>query len=89
MSRSALLLLGGLCAVLSAGLIAAAVMARQPDFLGPDLARFGPYAGVLFSVGAGIMVVLAAVCLGIGMGHWRHPRRVPTEAERRHEGVRP
>ena len=87
MTRTSLLAVGALLAVTSACALALAVFAGQGDWLGPDRAWLEPYLGSGGAVAAGIGLVTAALILGIGMGHWRDPRPVPTSTARHHEGL--
>ena len=87
MTRTLLLAVGALLAVTSVCVLAVAAFAGQGDRLGADLAWLEPYLGSGGAVAAGIGLVAAALILGIGMGHWRDPRPVPTSNARRHEGL--
>jgi hypothetical protein len=87
MNRVLMLVVGGVVAVFSAGLLGVAVVAGHGDLLESDIAWFAPYLGTGGAIAAGIGLVVAAVLLGIGMGRWEDPRPVPTSAARRHEGL--
>ena len=87
MTRFVLLAVGVLFAVISACVFAVTVVAGKGDWLGRDLAWLAPYLGSGGVVAAGIGLVAAALMLGIGMGHWRHPKPVPTSDARHHEGL--
>lgn len=69
---------GVVLAVISAGLLGA---------VGLNVASLEPYVGSGGVVVAGIALVAAAVMIGIGLGRWEHPKPVPTNTERRHEGL--
>ena len=87
MTRTLLLAVGALLAVTSASVLAVTAFAGQGDWLGADLGRLEPYLGSGGAVAAGIGLVTAALILGIGMGHWRDPKHVPTSNARRQEGL--
>jgi hypothetical protein len=87
MNRTLMLAIGGLLAFLSACLLAFARVVSGGNLVDQDLGSFGPYFGTACVVAAGIGLVLAALCVGIGMGRWSHPKPVPTSAARREEGL--
>ena len=87
MTRTLLLAVGALLAATSACVLAVAVFVGQGDRFGADPAWLEPYLGSGGAVAAGIGLVTAALILGIGMGHWRDPKHVPTSNARRQEGL--
>ena len=87
MNRTLVMAIGGLLAALSACLLGLAMVASRGNLVGRDLASVEPYLGTAGVVAAGIGLVVAALCVGIGMGRWSHPRPVPTRAARRDEGL--
>jgi hypothetical protein len=87
MNRTLMLAIGGMLAALSVCLLALGVMAGRGNLVGPDLASLEPYLGTAGVVAAGIGLVVAALCVGIGMGRWAYPKPVPTRAARRGEGL--
>lgn len=73
-----MLIVGVVLAVVSAGLLGVVML---------NVASLEPYVGSGGVVAAGIVLVAAAVMIGIGLGRWEHPKPVPTATERRHEGL--
>ena len=82
-----ILAVGVMLAVISACLLGVVVLAGQGDLLNQDVAWLEPYVGSGGGVAAGIALVAAAVMIGIGLGRWEHPKPVPTNTERRNEGL--
>ena len=87
MYRPVAIAAGVLIGAVSLILLGLAAVSTSGDLVGSDLAWLEPFAGSAAAVGGGVGLAIAALAIGIGMGRWFHPRPVPTEPGRRHEGL--
>jgi len=87
MYRPVAIAAGVLIGAVSLVLLGLAAVSAGGDLVGSDLAWLEPWLGSAAAVGGGLGLAIAALAIGIGMGRWMHPRPVPTDAGRRHEGL--